>query len=252
MQWDYENEQWTSLPGHMKHLPLFTRHLDMVSLFFRLLWALFLKLAFNFYVRLSIKGDLKKVLKENPKLLIISNHASHIDAVSIAAAIPFSAWKDLYMAAAKDYWFKNPLFTFFSKHCLGAIPIDRKDKTGEAVKLCISLLTKLDKIWMILFPEGSRSKSGYIQRFKRGVSIFSQKTNTPILFLYLDGNAELMPKGSLPRPGKLVIHVGPVQPPAPIEEVDKNYREWVTQINPNAYKPLLSDDDSEDEEDSES
>ncbi len=240
-KWDYENEQWFNLPGHLKHLPLFTRQFDFTSWFFRVLWAIFLKLLFRFYIRLKVVGSLKKVLKDNPKLLIISNHASHLDAVSIAAAISFSSWTDLYMAAAKDYWFKNPVFTFFSKHCLGAIPIDRKDKTGEAVKLCITLLTRLDRVWMILFPEGARSKDGYIHRFKRGVSIFSKKTNTPILFLYLEGNSELMPKGSFPRPGKLIVHVGPVQPPADIAEVDKNYREWVTQINPNAYKPLVDE-----------
>ena len=50
-----------------------------------------------------------------------------------------------------------------------------------------------------------------------------------------------MPKGSWPRPGKLIIHVGPVQPPAPIDEVDKNYRAWVETINPNAYRPLVDE-----------
>ncbi len=247
MKWDYDNDQWYNLPGYLKHLPLFTRQFDLTSYFFRILWAIFLKLTFRFYIKLTVKGDIHKIYRENPRLLIISNHASHIDAVSIAAAIPFKYWGDLFIAAAKDYWFKNPIFTFFSKHCLGAVPIDRKDRTSEAVKLCLQLLKGLDRIWMILFPEGSRSKDGYIQRFKKGVSIFSQKSNTPILFLYLEGNKDLMPKGGFPRPGKLVIHVGPIQPPAPIEEVDKNYKEWVTKINPEAYGPLVGDpDDSED------
>lgn len=238
-KWDYENDQWVDLPSHLKHLPLFTRQFDFTSFIFRVLWALYLKLTFKFYIKLKVVGDFHSIYKNYPKLLVISNHASHLDAVSIAAAIPFKYWGDLYIAAAKDYWFKNPFFTFFSKHCLGAVPIDRKDKTGEAVKLCTSLLSDLDRIWMILFPEGSRSKDGYIQRFKRGVSLFSEKTDTPILFLYLEGNADLMPKGSLPRPGKLTIHVGPIQPPAPISVVDKNYRQWVESINPNAYPPLL-------------
>ena len=66
------------------------------------------------------------------KLIIISNHASHLDATSIAASIPRTHWLDLYIAAAKDYFFSNWLFTFFSQHCLGAIPIDRKEKKGEA------------------------------------------------------------------------------------------------------------------------
>lgn len=214
-KWDYENDQWFNLPGYLKHLPLFTRYLDLTSMVFRVLWAIFLKITFRFYIRMELKGDFNQIYKTQPKLLIISNHASHIDAVSIAAAIPFSYWRDLFIAAAKDYWFKNPVFTFFSKHCLGAVPIDRKDRSGEAVKLCNQLLSGLDRIWMILFPEGSRSKDGYIHRFKRGVSIFAERNKVPILFLYLDGNSKLMPKGGFPRPGRLVIHVGPIQPPRP-------------------------------------
>ena len=129
--WSYENEQWTQLPGHLKHLPLFTRHIDITSWIFRVLWGFFLKiLIFKFYTPMRIHGSFQDVWEKHPRLIIISNHASHIDAVSIAAAIPFKYWLDLYISAAKDYWFRNPLFTFFSQHCLGAIPIDRKDKTG--------------------------------------------------------------------------------------------------------------------------
>lgn len=236
--WNYENEQWTQLPTHLKHLPLFTRHFDLTSWFFRLLWGFFLFIIFRFYVVLKIKGDFKKIYKENPRLIIISNHASHVDAVSITAAIPFRFWMDLYISAAKDYWFSNQLFTFFSKHCLGAIPIDRKDKKGEAVKLCTSLLTRLDRIWMILFPEGTRSKDGYVKPFKKGVSLFSRKTNTPVLFLYIEGNSRIFPKGAfLPKPGKLTIHVGPIQEPATVEVINKNYKKWALSINPNAYAP---------------
>ncbi len=235
--WNYENEQWKNLPSHLKHLPLFTRHFDLMGYFFRLLWGFFLKgLGFRFYIRLKVVGDFHKLYQEQPRLLLISNHASHLDAVSIAAAVPFRYWMDLYISAAKDYWFKNSLFTFFSKHCLGAIPIDRGDKKGEAIKLCTSLLQRLDRCWMILFPEGTRSKDGKIQPFKRGVSLFAERTNTPILFLYIEGNNNLWPKGRLiPLPGHLTIHVGPVHPPAPIEDIYQAYKEWVLTINPEAY-----------------
>jgi len=247
--WDYENEQWTKLPAHLKHLPLFTRHFDLTSWIFRALWGLFLKgLAFRFYIRLKVVGDFHKVYREEKRLILISNHASHLDAVSIAAAVPFRYWLDLYISAAKDYWFRNPLFTFFSKHCLGAIPIDRGDKKGEAIKLCTSLLQNLERIWLILFPEGTRSKDGYINTFKRGVSIFSLRTDTPILFLYLEGNNELWPKGRLmPLPGRLRVHVGPVHPPAPIDEIYVAYRKWVLTINPEAYRPDDHPDGDEDE-----
>ena len=125
---------------------------------------------------------------------------------------------------------------FFSKHCLGAIPIDRKDRKSEAVELCLSLLNQLDRIWLILFPEGARSSDGHIQPFKKGVGLFSEQTQTPILFLYIDGNAKLWPKGAFfSRPGKLTIHVGPVHPPADTEEINKNYKQWALTINPQAY-----------------
>ncbi len=236
--WSYENEQWTQLPGHLKHLPLFTRQIDLMSWFFRALWGVFLKIAFRFYIFLRVRGDYSEIYKKYPRLLIISNHASHLDAVSITASVPFWYWNDLYISAAKDYWFKNPLFTFFSKHCLGAIPIDRKDKRGEAIKLCTTLLTRLERIWLIIFPEGTRSPDGYVREFKRGVTIFSERTNTPILFVYIEGNRELFPKGAmLPKPGFLTIHLGPVLMPSEARKINERYREWVTTINPNAYPP---------------
>lgn len=236
--WNYENEQWTKLPTYLKHLPLFTRHIDMTSVFVRFVWSIFLQdIVFRFYVRLKVKGaSFKEIYKNNPKLIIISNHASHLDATSIAAAIPRVYWLDLYIAAAKDYFFTNPLFTFFSQHCLGAIPIDRKDRKGEAVNLIIKLLTELDRMWLIIFPEGTRSKDGKVQEFKRGVSIFSEKTQTPILFLYIEGNQELWPKGNFfAKPGKLVIHVGPVHPPGPIQEVYQSYKAWALTVAPDAF-----------------
>ncbi len=227
--WNYENEQWVDLPAHLKHLPLFTRSFDFTSFLFRIGWSLFLKgLSFRFYVRLKVVGSFKEIYKNYPRLIIISNHSSHLDAVSITAAIPFIYWKDLFITAAKDYWFRNPLFTFFSKHCLGAIPIDRHDKKGEAISLCMNLLQNLDRIWLLLFPEGGRSPDGQLQPFKRGVSLFAQKTNTPVLFLYLEGNSKLWPKGRLlPLPGKLIVHVGPIHPPAPVEDLYEDYKKWL-------------------------
>ncbi|MCB0350536.1 MAG: 1-acyl-sn-glycerol-3-phosphate acyltransferase, partial [Bdellovibrionales bacterium] len=102
--WSYDNEQWTQLPGHLKHLPLFTRQFDLMSWLFRLLWGFILKfIIFRFYVILRVKGSYKDIWEKHPRLLVISNHASHIDAVSITASIPFRYWIHLYISAAKDY-----------------------------------------------------------------------------------------------------------------------------------------------------
>lgn len=243
--WNYDNDQWTKLPAHVKHLPLFTQHYDLTSRVIRFIWSLILKNWFyTMYIRLEVKGgDFSDLYKKHKKLIIMSNHASHLDATSIAASIPRKHWMDLYMAAAKDYFFSNPLFTFFSQHCLGAIPIDRKDRKGEAVQLILNLLTHLDRMWLIIFPEGTRSRDGKIQDFKRGISIFAEKTQTPILFLYIDGNLRLWPKGAIfAKPGRLTVHIGPIQPPKPIEEVYRNYLAWVKTIDPSVLPDQMTDE----------
>ena len=238
-RWNYENDQWTKLPYHLKHLPLFTRHIDFFSIFMRTLWGAYLKgFVFKFYIRLKVVGDFHEVYKHNKKLLVISNHSSHLDATSIAAAIPQRYWIDLYIAAAKDYFFTNPFFTFFSQHCLGAIPFDRKKRKSETINLVLHLLNTLDSIWLIIFPEGTRSPDGKVHDFKRGVSLFSEKTQTPILFLYVDGNSKLWPKGApFAKPGKLTIYVGPVHPPGPIDKVYAAYKAWAITIKPDAFPP---------------
>ena len=54
-------------------------------------------------------------------------------------------------------------------------------------------------------------------------------------------------KGCLSR--SLKIHIGPVHPPAPIEDIYGAYRDWVTQINPNAYRPGDMPDPEDDDVD---
>ncbi|MEK7358722.1 MAG: 1-acyl-sn-glycerol-3-phosphate acyltransferase, partial [Bdellovibrionota bacterium] len=86
-EWDYDNEQWMKLPSYLKHLPLFTRHYDLTSLVMRTLWSIILKYGFyKFYIRLKVKGDFHEIHRNYPRLLVIANHASHLDAVTIAAA----------------------------------------------------------------------------------------------------------------------------------------------------------------------
>ncbi len=229
--WNYDNEQWTELPTYLRHLPLFTRHYDLTSFILSSLWALCLKAIFTFYIRLKTSGSLKETFKKNKKLILICNHTSHLDAVAISAAIPFRFWRNLYITAAKDYWFRNHLFTWFSKHCLGAIPVDRKKNKMEALKLCVNLLKDLDSIWLIVFPEGTRSRNGNIKNFKKGVSLFARQSETPLLFLYLDGTIPLWPKGRLvPKPGRLHLHLGPIVPPGPIEEIQEKYTKWSQSI----------------------
>jgi len=59
------------------------------------------------------------------------------------------------------------------------------------------------------FPEGTRSKDGHIQPFKKGVFHLALKSGVPIVPITIIGTREIMPKKSLRvTPGKvtLIIH----------------------------------------------
>ena len=200
-------------------------------LFTRGLWAIFLRLAFKFYIRLKVKGKFKGFYQKYPKLIIISNHASHLDGPAILTSIPFTHWMDLYILAARDYWFGSRALRFFSKYFLGAIPVDRKVKKTDSIKKCISLLDNLKRIWIVMFPEGTRSLDGSLKPFKNGVGLFSRKTDTPVLFLYLRKNRSLWPKGqSFPLPGKMYLYIGPVQEPGDTDTIFNNYKKWTEEM----------------------
>lgn len=216
----------------MQHLPLYVKEVSLLSRMVGFLWMLFLKyFFFKLYIRLEVVGDFFPVFRKHNKLILLSNHASHLDAISIQAAVPYKFWQPLYAAAAKDYFFRNSLYSYFSKNCIGAIPIDRHGKNSQAVKLVIRILQNFEKVWLILFPEGTRSKDGRLQKFKRGIGLFSVRTKTSVLFLYMDGNYDLWPKGAgFAKPGKLRVFVGPVHPPADSEVLEEAYIEWLHQI----------------------
>jgi len=203
----------------------------------RALWAVFLRFVFKTYIRLTVRGHFKKLYRKYPKLIIISNHTSHLDGPVILSSIPFSYWMDLYILAAQDYWFKNWFLRIFSKHFMKAIPVERYKNRTESVKKCLTILNSMKRIWMIMFPEGSRSKDGSLGMFKKGVVLLSQKTNTPVLFLYIRGNRVLWPReNNFPRPGKIHLYVGPVHAPSDVDTMFNHYKEWTQGIDANLHK----------------
>ena len=231
---DVDKKKEQDIPGEPNIWDMFDYEKISSRLFARGIWALFLRFAFKFYVRLRVKGSFKGFYKKYPKLIIISNHASHLDGPAILTSIPFSHWMDLYILAAKDYWFSSRALRFFSKYFLGAISVDRKVEKTDSVKKCINFLNDLKRIWIVMFPEGTRSLDGSLRPFKNGVGLFSENTNTPVLFLYLRKNRSLWPKGkSFPLPGKMYLYVGPVQEPGDTDTIFNNYKKWTEEVEEN-------------------
>ena len=137
--------------------------------------------------------------------IAVANHSSHLDAPLIMGWLPRRLSRYLAAGAAADYffdvWWRKALTILF----FGAFAIERN---GERKRggLSRSLLTR--GVPVLIFPEGSRSKSGEIGRFKPGAAALSLATRVPCLPIALVGASTAMPRGrNWPKPGRLPVAV---------------------------------------------
>jgi len=81
---------------------------------------------------------------------------------------------------------------------------------------------------LFVFPEGTRSPDGRLQRFFRGAFVLSARNEVPIVPVVIDGTAEILGKGSariVPRPVRVRV-LAPVDP-ASVGNDDQRLREVV-------------------------
>ncbi|WP_394263363.1 lysophospholipid acyltransferase family protein [Trueperella sp.] len=146
--------------------------------------------------------------------IVVGNHSSHLDAPMVFSLLPNHMTERLATGAAADYWFRRPAISKVTSLFFNTYPIERKGKSngpnaGKASGMTGRLLR--DGIPILIFPEGTRSRTGEIAEFKPGAAALSQKFNVPIVPLGLDGGREAMPVGAmLPKAGQppVTIYIG--------------------------------------------
>jgi 1-acyl-sn-glycerol-3-phosphate acyltransferase len=142
-----------------------------------------------------------------PPVLFVANHSSHLDTPMLLSVLPPSCRNRLAVAAARDYFFARPLLGRAVSVAFNAFPVDRGWGLRATLADCQSLRQQGYSI--LLFPEGTRSRTGEIGRFKRGVGLLAVQLGLPVVPIRLTGVFELLPTGrTLPRRGKVSIRVG--------------------------------------------
>jgi 1-acyl-sn-glycerol-3-phosphate acyltransferase len=124
--------------------------------------------------------------------VVVSNHTSHMDAPLILGALPRKLARYVAAGAAADYffdvWWRRGLTSLF----FNAFPVDRTGLRGRK-GLATSLLD--DGIPLLLFPEGTRSRTGEMGNFKPGAAALCISRDVPCLPVAIVGASEAMPYG---------------------------------------------------------
>ncbi|MFV0451825.1 MAG: lysophospholipid acyltransferase family protein [Propioniciclava sp.] len=137
--------------------------------------------------------------------IAVANHSSHLDSTVIFGALPRRLSRNLAAGAAADYFFKEKLKSVGTRLFFNAYPIDRggmRAHQGMSGKLLD------DGVPLLIFPEGTRSRTGAMAKFKNGVAALSIQHHVPVLPIALVGAYAAMPYGqSMPIPGRPPVHV---------------------------------------------
>ncbi|AGA69766.1 1-acyl-sn-glycerol-3-phosphate acyltransferase [Desulfitobacterium dichloroeliminans LMG P-21439] len=153
---------------------------------------------------------------KNGPAILVSNHVSVWDPVVAACSVPLEV-----SFMAKEELFSNVLLGRIFQS-LGAFPVKRGQGDTSAIRNSLKVL-KEGKV-LGLFPEGTRSKSGELQKGFSGMVLLMEKSQAPIVPMRVNGTQNLLTRGW----GQIEVIVGtpisPEQLKAP--EGVENRREW--------------------------
>ena len=140
-----------------------------------------------------------------PPVMFISNHSSHLDATLILTTLPPKWRNKAAAAAAKDYFFDVWWRSAFTALVYAGFPIERGG--GERATAKARELVR-DGWNLVVFPEGTRSSDGWVQRFRHGTARLAIEMEMPVVPIAIVGAYAAMPKGrTWPRSGRPPIRV---------------------------------------------
>jgi 1-acyl-sn-glycerol-3-phosphate acyltransferase len=129
-------------------------------------------------------------------VILVANHASHMDTPVILSALPRRLRKHTAVAAAADYFYRNKAVASLVSLLFNTVPIERKG--GGLSKTSSHLDNLLDQGWnLLLYPEGTRSRGNGPGRVRRGAAVLAANHNLTIVPIRVTGTAEAMPPGQI-------------------------------------------------------
>ena len=191
----------------VERLRRFPREPDAVVCALRLLVAVIIRGLLRSYCRFQIIGK-EHLPNDDGSFVLVANHSSHLDSVCLLAALPLRCLHRAFPVAAEDYFFRSLPRTWFATVVMNALPFARQMRVRESLSICTQLLAQRGNV-LVIFPEGTRSKSGAIQAFKPGIGALLAEGGATVLPCYVDGAFLAWPKGRrLPRPRKVRLIMG--------------------------------------------
>ena len=149
-------------------------------------------------LRLRVEGA--DNIPRSGKLLVASNHVSHLDPPLVGLGVP----RIVFHMAKKELFVVKPLMWLMQT--IGTIMVDRGQGT-QALEDAVEYLDHGGCI--IIFPEGTRSPNGVLSRGRSGAVVIALRSGCPLIPAVIMGSEKAMTKGSkFIKPVQVTVRFG--------------------------------------------
>jgi 1-acyl-sn-glycerol-3-phosphate acyltransferase len=150
--------------------------------------------------RIVVEG--RDRLGDHRNTVLVANHVSHLDAPVLLQALGID-----FRAVAKKEVFYMPGFNSVLRFA-GFIEVDRADRAQATRAIARAVDALKSGACFLIFPEGTRSRTGELGPFKKGGFVVAMDAGSRIVPVALQGTRELMPRGGFRiRPGTVRVRV---------------------------------------------
>jgi 1-acyl-sn-glycerol-3-phosphate acyltransferase len=147
-------------------------------------------------------------------IIFASNHQSHVDTHVILHTLPKIIRTKTAVAAAFDHFAdregtskKKRLIQFIVASLWHAFGIERIKSPLSSIRTMQELLSRGWSI--VIYPEGTRSRSGEIAKFKGGLAVIAKRSGRPVVPVFVDGGMKILPEATyIPFPGTVRVFYG--------------------------------------------
>ena len=178
---------------------------DIVQMIF---FALVVRPFLALFIGLRVRG--REHLPARDPFILVANHSSHLDTVSLLSLFPLRRLPGLRPVAAADYFERNRLISLLSRTFFNILPIARKGITKETNPLQRMVETLQAGQSLIVFPEGTRGSGAEMAHFHSGVAhVIEKLPQVPVVPAYLVNMGRSLPKGEwIPLPLFCEVRLG--------------------------------------------
>lgn len=140
-----------------------------------------------------------RFLRKEKQFIILANHNSHLDTLSLLASLPGGLLWKVKPVAAEDYFGKTRFQASMSNYFINTLLIRRKGEKDSEHDPIRRMLDAIDNGYsLILFPEGTRGKPEQMGKIKSGIArILSLRPDLKYVPVFMTGMGRSLPKGEL-------------------------------------------------------